>query len=601
MFTQQEIDHIRSTVTEITGFPFDNLEIAVEEGPGIAVTEEGGRFCLRAESKSALARAFFRLAQEKTAGRTPVSVQETKHFQSCGSYLDFSRNGVMTVDACKKYIAYSAVIGLDTVVLYTEETYTVPEYPYHGYLRGRLTPEEYRELDAYADSLGLEIIPCMQTLAHLGNFLQWKSSTPMKDCPTILMCDVEETYEYIEAAIRALRSYVRGKRLHIGMDEAHSVGLGRYLQRFGFQDRFELLSRHLNRVVEICKKYDFHPIMWSDMFFRLGSKTGDYYDLDAKIPQSVIDQLPDVDLCYWDYYNKEEKWFDHMLSGHAQMSPNTAFAGGIWVWSGFLPHVNLTKETMEVGLRCCVRHQTKTVLATTWGDDGNETSPFLVLNQLPIFSEFCWRGEACTHDIIAETGAFLTGLPDRAYQAFSLFYPDATDRRTGKALIWCDLLYPLGPGADELPAALDRSCRALEILADYQDREDCRYASALFEVCRQKSSLLMKIRPLYLQGDRDQLRKIAQEEIPSLLDAYDRLRRLHKAQWESVYKRNGWEVLALRYGSVEGRLKDVQDAILRWCDGALPTLCELDETPMDPTRKDGMQFYQVYVSPVFNL
>ena len=58
MFTQQEIDHIRSTVTEITGFPFDSLEIAVEEGPGIAVTEEGGRFFLRAESKSALARAW---------------------------------------------------------------------------------------------------------------------------------------------------------------------------------------------------------------------------------------------------------------------------------------------------------------------------------------------------------------------------------------------------------------------------------------------------------------------------------------------------------------------------------------------------------------
>ena len=601
VFTLDEIRLVRQTVEETAGVSFDDLEIHVDEGAGISVTEADSRFLLCAESKSALARAFFRLAQERAAGRTPVSVHETRHFDSCGSFLDFSRNGVMTVEGCKKYIAYSAALGLDTIVLYTEDTYTVPEYPYMGYLRGRLTPEEYRELDAYADALGMELIPCIQTLAHMGNFLQWQPNAHLKDQPTILLCDDEETYAFIEAEVRAVRSYVRGKRIHIGMDEAHSVGLGQYYQRFGATDRFELLSRHLNRVVEICRKYDFHPMMWSDMFFRLGSKTGDYYDLDAKIPQRVIDQLPDVDLCYWDYEHTEQKWYDHMLSEHARMNANTAFAGGIWVWSGFLPHVSCTRESMEVGVRCCVQHHTRTVLATTWGDDGNEASPFLALNQLPIFSEYCWRGEACTHEIIAETGAFLTGLPDRAYQAFGLFYPDARDRRTGKALIWCDLLYPLGPAAKELPAAMERSCQALDILADYQDREDCRYASALFEVCKQKAALLLKIRPLYLQDERDQLRTIALEEIPALLSAYERLHTLHKAQWESVYRRNGWEVLALRYGAVEGRLRDVQDALLRWCDGKLSTLCELDETPLNPARKGGMQFYQVYVSPVFNL
>ena len=601
MFTQHEIDVVRAAVSAIPGASFEGLDIRVEEGPGLSVSAEGSGVLLRAESRSALARAFFRLAQERASGKRSVSIQESRHFESCGSFLDFSRNGVMTVEACKKYIAGSAALGLDTVILYTEDTYTVPEYPYMGYLRGRLTPEEYRELDDYADSLGVELIPCIQTLAHMGNFLQWQANQHLKDQPTILLCDDEETYAFIEAEIRAVRGCVRGKRLHIGMDEAHSVGLGQYFARFGITDRFELLSRHLERVVKICEKYGFHAMMWSDMFYRLGSETGDYYDLNAKIPQSVIDRLPDVDLCYWDYYHTEAKWFDHMLAGHARMNDNTSFAGGIWIWSGFLPNVALTRETMEVALRCCVQHRTKTVLATTWGDDGNETNPFLAMNQLAIFSEYCWRGEACTHEVIAETGAFLTGLPDRAYEAFSLFYPDSTDRRTGKALIWCDLLYPLGPVAEELPAAVERSCRALDILADYPDREDCQYASALFEICRIKADLLMRIRPLYLQKDRAALSRIAREEIPALLSAYERLRALHKAQWESTYKRNGWEVLALRYGSVEGRLRDVQDAILRWCDGTLSTLCELDETPMDPTRKEGMQFYQVYVSPVFDL
>ena len=601
MFSQQEIEAVRTAVSGVLHTGFEGMMIRVEEGPGVTVAEDEQGILLRAESKTALARGYFRLAQERAAGRSPVSVRETKHFASCGSFLDFSRNGVMTAAACKRYMAFCAALGLDTVILYTEDTYTVPEYPYMGYLRGRLTPEEYRELDEYADSLGMELIPCIQTLGHMANFLQWQPHWSLKDKDDILLCDSEETYAFIEAQVKALRSCIRGKRLHIGLDEAHDVGLGRYLQLHGFTDRFELLSRHLDRVVAICKKYGFHPMMWSDMFYRLGSKTGDYYDLDADIPQTVIDNLPDVDLCYWDYYHTEKKWYEAMLTGHEKMSPNTVFAGGNWIWSGFLPQVQLTRATMEPALQCCMEHGTRTVVATSWGDDGNETSPFLSLNQMAIFSEYCWRGEACTHEIIAETGAFLTGLPDRAYNAFGLFYPDSTDRRTGKALIWCDLLYPLGPLPEELPGAIERSREALAILADYPERADCRYASALFEIVRMKAELITAIRPLYLKKDRKALRKIAEEAIPALLDAYETLRKEHKAQWEQTYKRNGWEVLALRYGSVEGRLRDVQDAILRWCDGTLETLCELDETPMDPTRKSGMQFYQVYVSPVHSL
>ncbi len=600
MFQPSEIKFIQNAVEEAIRRHYAG-QVTVEEGPGLAIEGDRERAHITAESKSALARGFFRLMQELAGGRGTVSVREEKHFPSCGSFLDFSRNGVMTVEAVKRYITMSAALGLDTIVLYTEDTYTVPEYPYMGYLRGRLTPEEIRQMDDYAFALGLELVPCIQTLAHMGNFLQWKADEHLKDQPTILLCDEEETYSFIEAEIRAMRGCVRSKRIHIGMDEANSVGLGQYYKKFGYTDRFQLLTRHLNRIVPLCEKYGFHAMMWSDMFFRLGSKTYEYCDPESHVPQSVIDQLPDVDMCYWDYDTTEDPVYEHMLAEHERMSPSTVFAGGIWTWSGFLPHVQRTGDTMEAAMRACLRHKLTAVLGTTWGDDGNECNPFLALNQMTIFSEYCWRGEACTHEIITQTGEFLTSLPDRAYQAFDLFYPCVTDRRTGKALIWCDLLYPLGPRQDELPGALERSRKALSILADYPDNPDCVYARALFDVCARKADLKMRIRPAYLAGDRKALEEIARWEIPALIDAYDHLRRLHKAQWETTYKRNGWEVLALRYGSVMGRLADVQDSILRWCAGELPNLCELDEEPMDPTRKGGMQFYQCFVSPVFNL
>ena len=43
-------------------------------------------------------------------------------------------------------------------------------------------------------------------------------------------------------------------RVHIGMDEAVRVGLGKYLKNHKFGDRFDIINRHLHRVCEIAEK-----------------------------------------------------------------------------------------------------------------------------------------------------------------------------------------------------------------------------------------------------------------------------------------------------------------------------------------------------------
>ena len=39
------------------------------------------------------------------------------------------------------------------------------------------------------------------------------------------------------------------------MDEAHSLGRGAYMDKNGLQPKSDIMLRHLNRVVELCKKY----------------------------------------------------------------------------------------------------------------------------------------------------------------------------------------------------------------------------------------------------------------------------------------------------------------------------------------------------------
>ncbi len=600
MFDSALIARIQSMVSSVTGFSYAGT-VSAAKADGLRVTGDAFSASIAAESIPALARGFMRLFQELSTGKETVDLFEEKRFDTVGCQLDCSRNAVMKVDSVKKYMDACCAMGMNSILLYLEDTYEVPEYPYFGYLRGKYSKQELREMDDYAASLGMELIISMQTLAHLEQFLQWPKAAHMRDNETCLMIDEEDTYAFIEAEIRALRDCLRSNRLHIGMDEAHGVGLGRYLQKHGLTDRFELLARHVSRVCDICEKYGFKPMMWSDMFFRLGSKTNSYYDKEADIPQSVVDSLPNVDMVYWDYYHTDEELYDHMLTQHARMGQNTIFAGGVWTWSGFLPQVDYTWATMEPGLRMCAKHKVKTVFATMWGDDGNETNHFLALNQVALFSEFCWRGDACTREDVEATGEFISGLNRKAYNAFSLFYPGAVDERPGKKLVYCDLLYPLGPAMDALPGVIARSREALAILEPYLSRLDCRYAHALFDVIYQKALLITEIREHYAAGDRAWFAQTAEEAIPALLESYEALRDSHKQLWQRDYKRNGWEVMALRYGAVMGRLADVQDALERYASGELDTLCELDEPVMDTQRWRMMKQYSFYVSPMFEI
>lgn len=81
-------------------------------------------------------------------------------------------------------------------MVYTEDTYEVKAYPYFGYMRGRYTEEELKECDQYAAELGIEMIPCIQTLAHLTEALKWNYAIDIRDTADILLAGSEATYTF---------------------------------------------------------------------------------------------------------------------------------------------------------------------------------------------------------------------------------------------------------------------------------------------------------------------------------------------------------------------------------------------------------------------
>lgn len=574
-------------------------EVCFKEGEELSLLMDGERLTVEAPDISAAARGLFLAACALRDGKDIPELHQRRHIASCGMMLDMSRGGVMTVEAVKGMIDAHAALGLNLMMLYTEDTYTVPEAPYLGYLRGRYTEKELREMDDYAAESGVELVPCVQTLAHLEQFLQWDVNRDIKDNDCVLMIDEPKTYAWIRAALTALRRCFRTNRIHIGMDEAHGVGLGEYYQKHGAVNRFELLNRHLNRVVDICKELGFKPIMWSDMFYRLGSKNNDYYDTDAVVPESAIAQIPDVALCYWDYYHTDEQFYAGMLEGHRKMGKEVVFAGGIWTWSGILPHVRKTNATMYPALRACLKAGIGTVLATSWGDDGCETDYRLALNQLPIYSEHVWLGEDCTRAEVERMGERLTGLSEACFNAMGAFYADDDDHRPGKGLFYCDPLYPLTEGLWDLTGYREGLEEGIKTLERHLDDSRCEYAWLAMRIALEKLNWVNELRPAYLRGDKAVVLTMANEKLPAMRELYVKMMSVWREQWESGRKRNGWETICARLGAVIARLDDVQRILLRWADGTIECVEELDETPLPASRLCGRQDYHTMSFPQF--
>ena len=118
------------------------------------------------------------------------SVSETAKYSTLCYMADASRNAVPNLDCAKKMIRTLALMGYSAMMLYTEDTYELPEYKYFGHMRGRYTAAELKELDDYADSFGIELIPCVQTLAHLSTALRWPDFGDFTDTGDILMVGI---------------------------------------------------------------------------------------------------------------------------------------------------------------------------------------------------------------------------------------------------------------------------------------------------------------------------------------------------------------------------------------------------------------------------
>ncbi len=526
-----------------------------------------------------------------------VAFTECNPFKTFGIMLDCSRNAVMTVEYLHRWFRRLSLMGYNMVMLYTEQTYELPDEPYFGYMRGRYTAGELQQIDRNAAALGIELIGCIQTLGHLTNTLKWTCYNKVRDTSSVLLADEPQTYELIEKMIAAVASNVQSRRIHIGMDEAHDLGRGKFLDKNGYQSQFDIFNRHLAKVIDICRRHSLEPMLWSDMYFRMGSKTGDYYDRQSVIPPEVRDAIPsEARLVYWDYYHDDKQFYVDFIRRHVELGCQPVMASGIWTWRRQLWYDPAkTQMTVKPCLAACRQEKVDEVFFTLWGDDGTYCEYDSALAGLAWAAELAYSpDETVNEDTLSKRFEAICGIQYQAVMDLAAIDtgPSSVPGEPVLAgpLLWDDPLLGIYWKActhddkDFWQAQADYYAQLLERLARYAKITvpvDLAHGVTVGHLLHAKVRLKLELDAVYPARDKKGLRRIA-KQVPVVVDLIDKTLASFRRQWYRRNKPFGFEVIQIRLAGQRERFCELGRRIDELLGGQVEAIPELDEVANAP-------------------
>ena len=573
--------------------------LGYEQGDGITVTAVKGEkigVCLKNGAAVIYYRdkvQFFRglgVLVERAKISAEFEVTESGFFESVSAMIDSSRCGVPTNNTVKSILDYLAVMGYNMMMLYTEDVIELKDRPYFGYMRGRYTVADLREIDDYAYEYGIEVIPCLECYGHMEKYLIWGEAAEIKDTKGVMMAREEKTFEFIELLISTVTGALRSNRIHIGMDEAWDMGRGAFLDKHGYVPPFDIFNEFMDRLIAITNKYGLKPMMWSDMYFRISNKNNDlYYEEDIVIPDDVKAKIPkEVELVFWHYGEKHE-CDDYMLKKHNELDRHVIFAGGNWGWIGHFPEHNYMMSTSRFSLNACRNNNVKEAMLTIWCNDNAECDPFANLFGLSYFSELCYN-ENPSDEYIMKRFEGCTGGDAELFYKMSYYHNDFerqpehksySTRFLGKPLFWQDImegLYDTHLFEKKMSDHYEATAKVYEgKSADEKWGYLYDYAYKTFDYLATKTLIAENLVPAYKAGDKELLRKIAEEYLPALKEKTIAVHASHKAAWLRNNKVIGWQNLDVRYGGVAARCDTAVMLILAYLNGEIDRLEELEE------------------------
>ena len=211
--------------------------------------------------------------------------------------IDLARQ-IETVETVCRFMDVAAKAGMNGILMYLEDRIKTETYPYPSDEES-YSPDQIREMVAYGEKLGLELIPVVSPLGHTERFLAHEelkdlaelrggipgmfakagSTRHMDTCPNL-----PETKAFFSKYITEVAALFPSKYFHLGFDEVHEIGFCELCKNTPIADLFYGAVKYY---YDILKDLGKEVMIWDDM---------------TEQQPRLLELLPrDIILCAWFY------------------------------------------------------------------------------------------------------------------------------------------------------------------------------------------------------------------------------------------------------------------------------------------------------------
>lgn len=214
--------------------------------------------------------------------------------------IDLARQ-VESVQYIKDYIDFAKDNGYNTVFLYLEATVKVACVPFFNDDES-YTPDEIREIVAYGNERGIDIIPALENLAHMENFFRHKELEDLSECKDAdvdgrgirsgrgdcICSNNPKAIEFFDTYYRQVMELFTSQYVHAGLDEPFDFAVCPVCteRMKNGATKADFFYEHVMHTYELVKSAGKTMMMWDDFFV--------YLDIADKLPRDII-------MCMWNY------------------------------------------------------------------------------------------------------------------------------------------------------------------------------------------------------------------------------------------------------------------------------------------------------------
>jgi hypothetical protein len=269
---------------------------------------------------------------------------------------DWSRGPLPNMEFLKREIRTLAACKYNIFSPYFEHTFAYSSTPIAAFPGGAMTPDEARELVAYAAKYHITIIPEQEAFGHLHHVLKFEQYSPLGETPHghVLAPGDPNTLPQIGKWFRELAQVFPGPYAHIGADETAELGLGRTRDEVKQQGLGKVYLDFLSKIDATLQPNHKRLLFWGDI---------------AENQPELVGTLPkDMIAVPWHYDAQPD--FTKAIEPFTKAGLETWVAPGVNNWSRLYPNNNEALGNIRAFVRDGQKLGATGMINTVWNDDG---------------------------------------------------------------------------------------------------------------------------------------------------------------------------------------------------------------------------------------